>query len=181
MWETTEATTARESPPPFWAFGWPGGQALARYLIDHPTVVRGQPVIDVACGSGVVALAAALAGAGPVLAVDVDPLAAVATRLNAGRAGLDLQALCCDVRWVDAPAGTVVTAGDVFYDRDMSALMLEVLTQFRAGGATVLVGDPRRSYLPELQLRALASYQVPVDPDLEGMALKRTLVACLEG
>lgn len=180
LWERSEAELrAGELPPPFWAFAWAGGQALARHLIDHPELVAGREVVDVACGCGVVALAAAYAGARPVRARDVDPLAVAATRLNARRAGLAVRAEVGDAAGLPPLAGRLVTAGDVFYDRAMAGAILAALDRQLAGGATVLVGDPYRSYLPRNRLEVLASYDVAVDVEVEGMAVKRAMVARL--
>ncbi|MBP2478827.1 putative nicotinamide N-methyase/GNAT superfamily N-acetyltransferase [Crossiella equi] len=165
LWELTGA-----AEPPFWAFPWAGGQAVARYVLDHPGLVAGRRVFDLACGSGLVAIAAARAGAAAVTACDVDPVALVATRLNAEVNGVALAPLVADVlsSTVDAD---VVLAGDVFYDQDMGSAVLPFLRRAAERGALVLVGDPRRPYLPKELFDRVARYDVPVPRSLEGVAV----------
>jgi predicted nicotinamide N-methyase len=162
-------------PPPFWAFAWAGGQALARYVLDHPTLVRGRRVLDFACGSGLVAIAAAKAGAAHVEARDIDAVAIVAADLNAAANGVALDAQCADV--VDLDDGwDAVLAGDICYERDMAARTVAWLRRIEARGALVLIGDPGRSYLPREELEAIATYQVPVTRSLEDAEIKTTHV-----
>ncbi|MGH8979872.1 MAG: class I SAM-dependent methyltransferase [Acidimicrobiales bacterium] len=168
-----------EVAPPFWATAWPGGLALARYLLDHPEIVRGRDVIDVATGSGVVAIAAALAGARSVAAYDTDGIAVDAAQNNASLNQVRVACVRADVREVAAPTGALVTAGDVFYDRHISTAMLEGLTALAEAGAEVLVGDPYRSYLPQDRLEPVANYDVSVEMFLESDPIKPTLVARL--
>ena len=164
-----------DPPPPFWAFAWAGGQALARYVLDHPALVRGRAVLDLASGSGLVAIAAARAGAAAVTASDVDPLALAAIQLNAELNGVDVARAHGDL--LDGQAGgEVVLAGDVFYERSLAERMLPFLERVRARGASVLIGDPSREFLPGERLEALATYEVPVAPDLEGTTTKRATV-----
>ena len=173
LWERTEqaAGDGRVADPPFWAFPWAGGQALARHLLDNPELVRGRRVLDVAAGSGIVAIVAAKCGAASVLANEIDPYAAAAITLNAAVNGVavevDLRDLLDEMIEVD-----VVLAGDVFYSREMAARVLAFLRRGRAGGARVLVGDPGRAYLPREQLIEMASYQVPVVRALEDAEIK---------
>jgi len=162
-------------PPPFWAFAWAGGQGLARYVLDNPETVRGRRVLDFATGSGLVAIAAAKAGAAAVLACDIDPFCGAALRLNAqanhvGIAfdGRDL--IGHDEGW------DVVLAGDVFYDREMAGAIMPWFRNLRARGAHVLAGDPGRSYLPRAALAPLATYEVTVTRALEDSEVKRTTV-----
>lgn len=166
-----------ELDPPFWASAWPGGLGLARYLLQHPETVLGRTVVDVASGCGVVAISAALAGAAKVLAYDTDELAVRATRMNARLNGVEVSALEADVRVVSVPPGALVTAGDVFYDRSIAAAMLEGLARLAGAGAEVLVGDPRRSFLPEARLETLAELDISVAAGLESNPVKTTLVA----
>jgi predicted nicotinamide N-methyase len=169
LWHATEGwLEARAVEPPFWAFAWAGGQALARYLLDHPEVVRGKDVVDVACGGGIVALAAAKAGARRVRAYDVDPLAVEATRLNAEANGISVEGFCSAAEDLEDEDASVVTAGDVFYDARMTALLLPWLRAQAERGAQVLVGDPGRAYRPEEGLRLLARYAVETPLELEG-------------
>jgi len=168
LWLATEGWLAeRGVEPPFWAFAWAGGQALARYVLDHPEAVRGKDVVDVACGGGVVALAAAKAGARRVRAYDVDAMAVEATRLNAAANGLTVEALRATAEDLDV-AADVVTAGDVFYDARMTAGLFPWLRAQADRGAEVLVGDPGRTYRPEEGLRRLESYAVETPAGLEG-------------
>ena len=180
LWEVTENAVGRgELPPPFWAFAWAGGLALAGHLLRFPEIVAGRNVVDVATGSGLVAIAAARAGAASVSAYDLDELAVSAVRLNARLNRVRLHAQQADVRGVKALPGTLVTAGDVFYDREIATAMLCGLGALRSAGAEVLVGDPHRLFLPVERLEPLASYDVDVEDDLENVPSKATMVARL--
>lgn len=180
LWEEAEEAMGRgDLAPPFWASAWPGGLALARYLLQHPEIVLGRTVIDVATGSGVVAIAAALAGARSVAAYDTDELAVHAAQMNASLNRVSVTVFKADVRTVSAPSGALVTAGDVFYDRLISTAMLEGLTALAEAGAEVLIGDPYRSFLPEDRLEPLANFDIGVEMFLESDPVKATLVARL--
>lgn len=168
-----------ELPPPFWAFAWLGGQALARHVLDTPREVAGRRVLDLATGSGICALAARRAGAASVRAVDVDPVAVEAVRLNAALNGLAVEPVRTDLLDGPPPAVDVVLAGDVFYDAHMSARVRPWLLAAAAAGARVLVGDPTRHYLPRALLTELASYQVPTTRELEGVEVKVARVYAL--
>ncbi|WP_442912725.1 class I SAM-dependent methyltransferase [Kutzneria sp. CA-103260] len=170
LWELTGG-----SEPPFWAFPWAGGQGVARYVLDNPASVAGKRVFDLACGSGLVAIAAALAGASAVTACDVDELALVAAGINAAANDIVLTPLVADVLATTVDA-EVVLAGDVFYDQDMAAAMLPFLHRAAANGSLVLVGDPSRPYLPKDQFDLLARYDVPVPRSLEGVTVLATSV-----
>ncbi|MBB5897664.1 methyltransferase [Kutzneria kofuensis] len=170
LWELTGA-----SEPPFWAFPWAGGQGVARYVLDNPHVVAGKRVFDLACGSGLVAIAAALAGAATVTACDVDEMALVAARINAEANGVSLAPLVADVLATTVDA-EVVLAGDVFYDKDMAAAVEPFLHRATANGALVLVGDPSRPYLPKDRFERVAAYEVPVPRSLEGVTVLPTTV-----
>ncbi|MFE9423829.1 class I SAM-dependent methyltransferase [Kitasatospora sp. NPDC006697] len=177
LWEAMEAVRGEEGlPPPFWAFPWAGGVGVARYVLDHPELVAGRRVLDLAAGSGLVAVAAALRGAGSVLAVDIDPYAVAAVGVNAELNGVRVDALAEDVLDGDGGPAEVVLAGDVFYEREMAARFLPFLERARARGAQVLVGDPGRAYLPRERFTSLAAYRVPVVADLEDAELKTTTV-----
>ena len=168
VWTRTEAALAAEGvPPPFWAFAWVGGQALARYLLDNPAAVSRRNVVDVATGCGLVAIAAARAGARSVLAVDTDPVAVAAARLNAIANGARIDIGLHDFRKLDPPRDSVVTVGDCFYERDLARSLLAWLTAARDHGSTVLIGDPGRSYLPRASLHRLADYRVAVSREIE--------------
>jgi predicted nicotinamide N-methyase len=167
-------------PPPFWAFAWLGGQALARYVLDTPAEVAGRRVLDLATGSGLCALAAVRAGAAHVEGVDVDPVAVVAAGLNAERNGAEVVLHARDL--LDeplAPDVDVVLAGDVFYDAAMAERVLPWLLAASRGGARVLLGDPGRHYLPRALLTELAAYDLQTTRDLEGVLVKTTRVYAL--
>ena len=177
VWEQTESAAGQaELPPPFWAFPWAGGQALARYLLDHPGVVAGQQVLDVASGSGLVAIAAARCGARPVLAVDVDELAIRAISVNAAANGARVRPLRADLLDGDAEGASVVLCADAFYEEDLAARILRFLHRARAAGARVFVGDPGRAFLRTAGFVPLAAYEIPVTIALEGMTSKRATV-----
>jgi len=176
LWQKTEDELAVIGlPPPFWAFAWAGGQALARYLLDHPQCVAGRHVLDFASGSGLVAIAAAKSGAARVEACDIDAFAVAAIGINAAANGVSLMATAEDLIGCDA-GWDVVCAGDVCYERDMAERVIAWLSTLSARGATVLIGDPGRSYLPKERLEAVASYQVPVTRALEDAEIKRSSV-----
>ncbi|MFB2551269.1 class I SAM-dependent methyltransferase [Ensifer soli] len=162
-------------PPPFWAFAWAGGQGLARHILDTPALVRGRAVLDFATGSGLVAIAAAKAGAASVLAVDIDPWAETAVRLNAALNGVSLSVSRAEVIG-PVPEADVLLAGDVFYDRDFAARLVPWFSASAQAGLDVLVGDPGRAYCPRARLSALAVYSVPVSRALEDGDVKRTTV-----
>jgi predicted nicotinamide N-methyase len=149
-------------PPPFWADAWAGGQALARFVLDNPEVVAGRRVLDVASGSGVVAIAAALAGAAAVTANDIDPYALAAIALNAETNGVAVGIQDGDVLAGDGGDAEVVLAGDVFYGQELADRMLRFLERVASRGAGVLVGDPGRGHLPYDRLRVVAGYPVSV-------------------
>ncbi len=176
LWHRTEEQLQEIGlPPPFWAFAWAGGQGLARYLLDHPETVAGKRVLDFASGSGLVAIAAAKAGAASVEASDVDPFCAAAVALNAAQNDVAIAYSQADLVGTAGP-WDVVLAGDVFYDRELAARVAPWFAGLAARGTTVLVGDPGRSYLPKTGLEALATYQVPVTRALEDAEVKRTTV-----
>ncbi|MGW4211042.1 class I SAM-dependent methyltransferase [Lentzea sp. NPDC004789] len=171
LWELTD-----HDQPPFWAFPWAGGQALARHLLDHPGLVRDRKVFDLASGSGLVAIAAALAGADAVTANDIDPLALAAVELNAAANGVAVRTVPGDQLDTDAHGADVVLAGDVFYDAEITALVLPFLTRAAARGALVLVGDPDRAHLPRDRFTAQARYEVPVPLTLESTETRSATV-----
>ena len=162
-------------PPPFWAFAWAGGQGLARHVLDHPGLVAGKRALDFASGSGLVGIAARLAGASAVLAADIDPWSGTAIRLNAELNGVTLDYTGGDMLGRDE-GWDVVLAGDVFYDRAFAEAIVPWFSALAARGATVLVGDPGRAYCPRERMEALATYQVPVTRALEDSEVKKTTV-----
>jgi predicted nicotinamide N-methyase len=180
LWEHTELAAGRTGlDPPFWGFAWPGGQALARYLLDHPEAASGQHVVDIGAGSGLAAIAAARAGAAAVTAYDTDPLATEVISANAAANGVAVTAVCADVL-NDARlplAGTgLVLVGDAFYQRDLAGRVTRFLQRAHGRGVAVLVGDPGRAYLPRDHLIPLAAYHVPGLSALEDNDVKRTTV-----
>lgn len=160
-WAATERLTGRREGPPFWAHAWPGGCALARWVLDHPELARGADVLDFASGGGVSALAAARAGATRVVASEVDAFAVAAIEENAALNGLRVEARCADVIDTDEGWGLVLV-GDVFYEDELSRRVERWLRVLRQRGATVLIGDPGRSFLPRERLRCVATRSVPV-------------------
>jgi predicted nicotinamide N-methyase len=180
LWAKTEDELAATGlPPPYWAFAWAGGQALARYLLDHPEVVRGCRVLDLAAGSGLVAIAAAKAGAVPVVAADIDRFAEAAIALNADANRVYLETLLQDLLEQRPPVGQrydVILAGDLFYERSTAERALAFLECHAALGTRVLIGDPGRAYLPKQRLVKHAEYAVPVTRELEDQEIKRTSV-----
>ncbi|MBL7253809.1 class I SAM-dependent methyltransferase [Paractinoplanes lichenicola] len=174
LWEKTEAAGVAQ-PPPFWAFAWAGGQALARHVLDHRDLVAGRSVLDFATGSGLVAVAAAVAGAHPVTANDIDPYSLAAATANAAANDVDVIALEEDILDRDDDYG-VILAGDVFYSREMAARVLPFLRRAAGRGSLVLVGDPGRAYLPDSGLIERAAYDIPVPVSLESVPTRHTKV-----
>lgn len=176
LWQKTEDELATIGlPPPFWAFAWAGGQALARYILDHPEVVRGKRVLDFASGSGLVAIAAGKAGAAEVIAADIDSFAAAAIGLNARANGVSIEARLDDLLGLDQ-GWDIILAGDICYERELAAQVIDWLSSLSQRGATVLIGDPGRSYLPKDRLAEVATYQVPVTRALEDAEIKKSSV-----
>jgi predicted nicotinamide N-methyase len=177
IWQKTEEELGRMNvPPPYWAFAWAGGQALARYVLDNRSLIADRVVLDLGAGSGLTSIAAMRAGAGHVLATDIDPYAVAAIALNAAANGVSVDASTADV--LDAPPGRfdVILVGDLFYERALADRVLGFLDSARRSDAVVLVGDPQRSYFPKDRFRQVAAYSVPVTRDLEDMEIKRTSV-----
>lgn len=177
LWQKTEEELGEMGlPPPFWAFAWAGGQALARHVLDHPELVRGRSVIDLASGSGLVGIAASRAGASHVLAADIDRFAVTAIGLNAELNDIGLIVTADDLLAAPPPAVAVILVGDLFYEQDLAARTHAWLRQAEAAGTAVLIGDPGRSYLPRHSLENLAEYRVKVTRDLEDAEIKWTSV-----
>jgi predicted nicotinamide N-methyase len=180
LWQKTEDELGQMGlPPPFWAFAWAGGQGLARHILDHPELVAGKRVLDFASGSGLVAIAAAMAGAAHVEASEIDTHALAAIPLNAAANGASVTLRDGDVIGADE-GWDVVTAGDVFYEREMAGHVMGWLQALARRGATALVGDPRRAYLPKEGLALMAEYHVPVTRALEDAEIKRVGVYRVE-
>lgn len=177
LWQATEADLGRMGlPPPFWAFAWAGGQALARHLLDHREIVRDKRVLDFASGSGIVAIAACLAGACKVVAADIDPYARAAIRANAADNGVEVETPEIDYLDRGTDDFDVVLAGDVFYERPMAARVEPFLRAAQTAGLAVLFGDPGRAYLPTMGVAPLASYDVPVSRAIEDRDIRTTRV-----
>lgn len=177
LWEELERDLARtNTPPPFWANPWPGGQALARYLLDHPEVAAGRTLLDFGAGSGLVAIAAARAGAARVVAADIDPVARHAIRVNAALNGVEVDAGTRD--WLDVtdPEIDVICAADVCYEGPMSSRVIGWLAACARGGATVLLADPGRTYAPREGLVPRARYLVPTTLSIEDREQRDTTV-----
>jgi len=177
VWSRTDDGD-ESAPMPFWSFAWAGGQALARYILNHPETVAGRRVLDLAAGSGLVAIAAALAGAAEVTANDVDPYAAAAQQLNAKANGVQITVVMGDLL-DDETDADVVLAGDVCYERELSDRVLAFMARARSRGADVLLGDPGRTYLPRERLAEVATYDVPTTLVLEDRQTKRTTICTL--
>jgi predicted nicotinamide N-methyase len=180
IWEKTEEQLDEMGlPPPYWAFAWAGGQALARYVLDHRQEVAGKRVLDLASGSGLVAIAAAMAGAAPVMAADIDAFTEGAITLNGEANGVYVDIITHDLLDTpvpETPRYDVILVGDLFYERDTAARALAFLDRNAAAGSRVLIGDPGRTYLPKDRLMRLAEYSVPVTRELEDAEIKRTSV-----
>lgn len=166
VWEATEAEARSAQPPPFWAFPWVGGQALARYVLDHPEVVAGRRVLDFATGGGLVALAAKRAGAAQVLAVDIDPVAIAVARRNAAHNALAIELVTADIVGTE-PACDVVLTGDICYDRSSAERIAAWLYALAAAREAVLLGDGGRAFLPRAGLTLLARYRVATTREIE--------------
>jgi predicted nicotinamide N-methyase len=175
LWDKIERELKIQSAgPPFWAFAWAGGQALARHLLDNPQIVAGRRVLDVAAGSGLIGIAAMKAGAAHAIANDIDYLAAVAIALNAEANDVRVEANATDLLddngIFDPSSVDVVLVGDGFYDHNLSPRILRFVQRCRAAGCLVLVGDPGREDLPIKQLRRVRDYLVPVTQDCQHSA-----------
>ena len=176
IWQASEAALqASGVEPPFWAFPWAGGQALARHVLDHPATVAGRRVLDFGAGSGLVGIAAAKAGAAAVTAVDIDPTAAAAIGLNAALNGVVLDIRCEDMIDRD-PAVEIVLVGDMCYERGLAERLVRWLRHWAARGVTVLLGDPGRSYRPADGLAEQARHIVPTSLELEDRTEREAVV-----
>ena len=177
IWQATEDTLALSAlPPPFWAFAWAGGQALARFLLDHPERVAGRSVLDFGAGSGIVAIAAAKAGAASVLAAEIDHFAAAAIAANASLNDVAIAVTTTDLLDTVDARWEVVTAGDVCYERPMADRVMGWLRGLAARGTLALLGDPGRAYLPSEGLIERAHYLVPTSRELEDRDIRDAIV-----
>lgn len=177
IWQKTEDELGEMNvPPPYWAFAWAGGQAVARYLLDHPETCRGQVVLDLGSGSGLSAIAAAKTEARTVIAADIDKLALAACALNAGANVVQLEITGIDLLAEPARGEGVIIVGDLFYERELADRVLDYIGLAKARGSAVYIGDPQRSYFPQGRFTKLEEYQVPVTRELEDALIKRTAV-----
>jgi predicted nicotinamide N-methyase len=177
IWQATEESLARGAiPPPYWAFAWVGGQALARWLLDHPKIVAGRAVLDFGSGSGLVAIAAAKAGARHVLAADIDHFAAAAIAANAQLNDVAVEVTTAEIIGAADPNWEIVTAGDVCYEREMAERVVPWLRTLAAHGRLVLLGDPGRAYLPAAGLAERARYTVPTSREIEDRDARDSVV-----
>ena len=182
LWHATEAMLDRAGvPPPYWAFAWAGGQALARHILDHPELVRGGAVLDFGSGSGLVALAAAKAGANAVTAADIDPIAAAAIALNAALNDVAIEVDTADIIGRAPLPWSRVLVGDMFYERPLAERLVPWLRRVAKDGVLVLLGDPGRAYLPADGLEPLGRYAVPTPLDLEDRETREGVVWRLAG
>lgn len=174
LWKKTEEELGASGvSPPFWAFAWAGGQALARYALDHPALLEGKRVLDFASGSGLVAIAAAKAGAAEIDASDIDAFAIAAIEANVDLNGVRVAPRLEDLIGTDE-GWEVVLAGDIAYEKDLAGAAMDWLMSLARRGRAVLIGDPRRSYLPAESLDCVIEYSVPVTRELEDSEIKRT-------
>ncbi len=174
IWQASEVFLAQANiDPPFWAFAWPGGQALARYILDNPALVRGKRVLDFAAGGGVAAIACAMAGAALVEAAEIDPMAAAAMALNAAANGVAVTALTEDLVGADC-RWDLILCGDVCYEAPMTGHILPWLRRM-AETAIVWIADPGRAYLPG-DMTALVTYDIPTSRELEDLEMRRTVL-----
>lgn len=181
IWRLTEEELGEMGlPPPFWAFAWAGGQALARWLLDNPQAVAGKRVLDLAAGSGLVGIAAAKAGAAEVLCADIDPFCGAAVAANAEANGVAITFTSADLLESSPPPFDVICAGDVCYEKPMTDRVLAWLQDARRRGDRVLIGDPGRIYFPKSGLTFMAEYRVPTTRELEDQEIKRASVWSLD-
>ncbi|MDD3371401.1 MAG: methyltransferase [Alphaproteobacteria bacterium] len=181
LWQKTEEALREDGvQPPFWAFAWPGGQGVARYILDNPEIVAGRRVLDLASGSGLIAIAAMKAGAKSAMAVDIDRLALEACGLNAGLNAVSIRT-CEQIDFARPYRNAdAIFAGDICYQQAMSTTLLRWLRICVEADIPVLIGDPGRAYVPERGLQKLASYEVPTSRDLEDKDVRTATVWRLE-
>ncbi len=180
IWQRTEeGLGAMNVPPPYWAFAWAGGQALARYVLDHPDTVAAKAVLDLGSGSGLTAIAAMRAGAASTLAADLDPMALASVALNAAANGVRIDVTDQDLLAGPPGGHDVVLVGDLFYERELADRVFAYIGRAAETGARVLVGDPERSYFPRDRFVRVADYEVAVTRELEDALIKRTSVWAL--
>ena len=177
IWQKTEEELGLMNvPPPYWAFAWAGGQALARYVLDNPGLFDGRSVLDLGSGSGLTAIAARMAGAKSVLANDIDALSLEAVRLNAAFNGIVVETSQADLLAAPPAPFDVILAGDLFYERQLADTVTVFIERAASNGALVLIGDPQRNYFPKGRFTLAAEYRVAVTRELEDALIKKTAV-----
>jgi len=177
IWQKTEEELGELNvPPPYWAFAWAGGQALARYLLDNPALLSGKRVLDLGAGSGLTAIAAMKTRAAEAIASDLDRMALAAVRLNAALNDVAVGTIADNLLEKTPEPFDVVLVGDLFYERQLADLVSRYIEQAAQGGALVLIGDPQRNYFPKGRFISAAEYRVPVTRELEDAEIKRTAV-----
>jgi predicted nicotinamide N-methyase len=177
IWQNTEEELGKVNiPPPYWAFAWPGGQALARYILDHPEIFAGRRVLDLGSGSGITAIAAAKVGAQHVLAADIDEVALAAILVNAAENVVQIETTAKDLLRCPFTGFDIIVVGDLFYERQLADRVSAFLDEARTRGALIFIGDPQRSYFPRNRFECAAEYHVPVTRELEDCEIKRTAV-----
>ena len=177
IWQKTEEELGEMNvPPPYWAFAWAGGQALARYVLDNPGLFDGRSVLDLGSGSGLTAIAARMAGAKSVLANDIDALSLEAVRLNAAFNGVVVETSQADLLAAPPAPFDVILAGDLFYERQLADTVTVFIERAASNGALVLIGDPQRNYFPKGRFTLAAEYRVAVTRELEDALIKKTAV-----
>lgn len=174
IWQKTEEELGQLGlPQPFWAFAWAGGQALARHILDHPEILRGKSVLDLASGSGLVGISAMKANAASALCADIDAFAEVAAAINAAANQVEISFTTNDMLSGAPPIVDVILVGDLFYEKALAARCMAFLQR---SSALIFIGDPGRSYLPQEKLEQVATYSVPVSRELEDSEIKKTSV-----
>jgi predicted nicotinamide N-methyase len=177
IWQNTEEELGKVNiPPPYWAFAWAGGQALARYILDHPEIFAGRRVLDLGSGSGITAIAAAKVGAQHVLAADIDEVALAAILVNAAENVVQIETTAKDLLRCPFTGFDIIVVGDLFYERQLADRVSAFLDEARTRGALIFIGDPQRSYFPRNRFECAAEYHVPVTRELEDCEIKRTAV-----
>ncbi|MDX5366378.1 MAG: methyltransferase [Alphaproteobacteria bacterium] len=177
IWQMTEEELEKSGlPPPFWAFAWAGGQALSRYILDNPEIVAGKSVLDFGGGSGLIGVAAAKAGAKSVISADIDQFAVEAITLNAKANDVQVEATAEDLVGVENRGWQIILVGDMCYERPLAERIETWLRRLAGEGATVLIGDPGRTYLPKTGLEKLVSYAVMTTRELEDTDVRNTSV-----
>lgn len=168
IWQATEDELAEQGlQPPFWAFAWPGGLGLARYILDHPETVRGKTVLDFASGSGLVAIAACLAGAQRVVAADIDQFALAAIRENAAANQVDMEATQSNFLDQEIAGFDVILAGDICYEKPLARRVTDWMQKAASSGLSVLLADPGRSYFDQVNMSCISRYDIPTSLELE--------------